>query len=200
MDRGYFCLLPGRETPGIPRDEGIWLGDSEPEIRKGIAMPFRKFPTATPASLAVAVLLGATMLASPVSPAYAQTPPVVPVPSAGMPANSAAAAVTETKVETVEQRIATLHAALKITPDQDVKWKAVAQAMRENAAAMEKLIAEANVPRGMSAVDDLVMYRKFAQAHVDGLKNLIDDFKLLYASMPAAQKKIADDVFKTAGV
>ena len=167
-------------------------------------MPFRKFPTATPPSfvrsLAVAVLMGATMLAGPVSPAYAQAPPVLPVPSAGMPANSAAAAVTETKVETVEQRIATLHAALKITPDQDVKWKAVAQAMRENAAAMEKLIAEANVPRGMSAVDDLVMYRKFAQAHVDGLKNLIDDFKLLYAAMPAAQKKIVDDVFKTAGV
>lgn len=30
--------------------------------------------------------------------------------------------------------------------------------MRENAAAMEKLIAEANVPRSMSAVDDLVSH------------------------------------------
>ena len=174
--------------------EPIRFGPAEPETRKGTTMPVRK--------VLFAMLMGATMLASPLAPAYGQTAPVVPVPSAGMPANTASAAVTETKVETVEQRIATLRTALKITPEQDVKWQAVAQAMRENAAAMEKLIAETNAPtaRGMSAVDDLVMYRKFAQAHVDGLKNLIDDFKQLYAAMPAAQKKIADDVFKTAGV
>jgi protein CpxP len=51
-------------------------------------------------------------------------------------------------------------------------------------------------PQNMTAVDDLKMYQKFAQAHVDGLKNLISSFETLYNSMPDAQKKIADQVFK----
>ena len=50
----------------------------------------------------------------------------------------------------------------------------------------------------MSAVDDLQMYQKFAQAHVDGLKNLLSHFEAFYASMPDAQKKIADGVFRSA--
>ena len=50
-------------------------------------------------------------------------------------------------------------------------------------------------PQNMSAVEDLKTYQKFAQAHVDGLKNLIASFDTLYSAMPAAQKKIADTVF-----
>jgi len=77
----------------------------------------------------------------------------------------------------------------------------VAQAMRENAAAMDKLVASnrATPPQEMTAVDDLKMYQKFAQAHVDGLKNLISSFDALYNSMPEAQKKVADQVFTTSG-
>ena len=45
------------------------------------------------------------------------------------------------RAETVEQRITKLHQDLKITPDQETKWNEVAQDMRENAAAMDKLIA-----------------------------------------------------------
>ena len=41
------------------------------------------------------------------------------------------------------------------------------------------------------------MYQKFAQAHVDGLKNLIASFDKLYAGMPDTQKKIADEVFSS---
>ena len=45
--------------------------------------------------------------------------------------------------------------------------------MRENAAAMDKLIAETRTtpPQNMTAVAELKMYRKFAQTHVDALKN-----------------------------
>jgi hypothetical protein len=140
-------------------------------------------------SIAIAALMGATMLATPLSAARAQQ--AVPAQSPG------AASATETKGETVEQRITNLHAALKITPDQDAKWNAVAQAMRENAATMDKLIASNRTtpPQNKTAVDDLKTYQKFAQAHVDGLKNLIGSFSTLYAAMPAAQKKVADDVF-----
>ena len=70
--------------------------------------------------------------------------------------SKAGAGATELKGETVEQRIKDLHAALKITADQEAKWNAVAQDMRENAAAMDKLIAEnrKSPPQNMTAVDD----------------------------------------------
>jgi protein CpxP len=140
-------------------------------------------------SVAIAALMGATMLATPLSAARAEQAVAAQTP--------AAAAATETKGETVEQRITNLHAALKITPDQDAKWNAVAQAMRENASSMDKLIASDRTapPQNKTAVEDLKTYQQFAQAHVDGLKNLIGSFSTLYAAMPDAQKKVADDVF-----
>jgi hypothetical protein len=150
-------------------------------------------------SFAIAALMGATMLAGPLTAARADT-----VHNAAMqlaqaaPRTQAAAAATSSKGETVEQRITSLHAALKITPDEQSKWDAVAQAMRENAAAMEKLVADTRTtaPQNMTAVDDLKTYQKFAEAHVDGLKNLISSFSTLYDAMPDSQKKIADQVFE----
>ncbi len=105
------------------------------------------------------------------------------------------------KGESVEARIDKLHARLKITPAEDAAWGAVAQAMRENAVNMEKLIADkrAQTPADMTAVDDLKTYQLFAQAHVDGLKNLTTAFSTLYDGMPDAQKKLADQVFQSFG-
>jgi periplasmic protein CpxP/Spy len=51
----------------------------------------------------------------------------------------------------------------------------------------------------MTAIQDLQNYQQFAQAHVDGLKNLISAFSTLYNAMPDAQKKVADQVFLTSG-
>jgi periplasmic protein CpxP/Spy len=140
----------------------------------------------------IAALFGATMLATPLTAAWAQTP---------VPATVAATGATETKGETVEQRITTLHSSLQITADEEKTWNGVAQAMRENATAMDKLIAEkrTTAPQSMSAVDDLKTYQLFAQAHVDGLKNLTSAFSTLYNVMPDAQKKVADQVFQTSG-
>jgi hypothetical protein len=157
-------------------------------------------------SFAVAALLGATMLTAPLTAARADTVAIAAFQlaqasaPAAAPQTQAGAAATATKGETVEQRITTLHSALKITSDEDVKWNAVAQAMRENASAMDKLVAESRTtaPQSMSAVDDLKMYQKFSQAHVDGLKNLISSFSTLYSAMPDAQKKVADGVFVSA--
>jgi protein CpxP len=150
-------------------------------------------------SFAFAALMGATMLVSPLAAAHAGNTEFQ-LAQAAAPQTRAAEAATATKGETVEQRIATLHAALKITPDEDAKWSAVAQAMRENASNMDKLVADnrKTAPQDMSAVDDLKMYQKFAQAHVDGLKNLLSSFTTLYSAMPDAQKKVADSVFEAA--
>ena len=115
-----------------------------------------------------------------------------PTPS-GPASRRPRAAATSSKPETVEQRITTLKTALKITPDQESKWDGVAKAMRENAAAMDKLVQEKQGKMAnMNAVDDLKTYQDFSQAHLDGLKNLTSAFKTLYNSMPADQKKNAD--------
>jgi hypothetical protein len=149
-------------------------------------------------SVAIAALLGATFFAIPLTAARADPVIHAPIQLVQADKTQAAADPAAMKAETVEQRIDSLHASLKITPDQEAKWNDVAQAMRDNATAMQKLVAEktAQSPQDMTAVDDLNTYQKFAQAHVDGLKNLSASFQTLYDSMPDAQKKIADQVFQ----
>jgi hypothetical protein len=146
--------------------------------------------------MAIAALMGATMLASPLSAARADG-----TPNAALLLAQAAAPQQAAAEETLEQRITNLHAALQITPSEDAKWNNVAQAMRENASAMQKLTAEhtTTAPQNMTAVQDLQAYKKFAQAHVDGLKNLISSFQKLYDAMPDPQKKVADGVFQKFG-
>jgi hypothetical protein len=158
------------------------------------------FPAPLARSVAIAALMGATMLASPLTAARADGVSAAPMQlaQAAAPSHHAAAGATQMKGETVEQRITSLHAALKITPDEEANWKPVAQAMRENAAATQKLTAERSeqAPQSMTAVDDLKTYEKYAQAHVDGLKNLTSSFEALYKSMPDQQKQVADQVFQ----
>ena len=155
-------------------------------------MPYFTHPIAAPTpfvrSVAIAALMGATMLATPLTATHALAQ------AAATPASATAA---DMKGETVEQRITTLHAELKITPAEEAQWNNVAQAMRENASAMEKLVAanRTTPPQSMTAVQDLQSYQKFAQAHVDGLKNLTSAFSSLYDSMSDPQKKNADQVF-----
>ncbi|HVJ55843.1 MAG TPA: Spy/CpxP family protein refolding chaperone [Aliidongia sp.] len=141
-------------------------------------------------SVAITALLGAALLSGPLTPAHADPAPLHATQIAAAPAG-----------ETVEQRITNLHASLKVTPAEEANWNGVAQAMRENAAAMEKLTADKTLhpPQNLTALDDLKNYEKFAQAHVDGLKNLISSFETFYNSLPDPQKKIADQVFQNAG-
>jgi hypothetical protein len=150
-------------------------------------------------SHALAALVGVALLASPLTPVLAAPTEIAPMRLAQ--AATTPAAPTDTRVDTVEQRIASLHTSLKITPEQEPKWAPVAQAMRDNAVAMEKMVAEgkATPMNTLSAVDDLKRYQKFAQAHVDGLKNILSAFESLYSAMPADQKKIADGVFESSG-
>ena len=144
-------------------------------------------------SFAIASLTGAALFAGSLGPVAAQTPDAKTPP--------AAAAATSNKPETVEQRITMLKTSLKITPDQETKWNAVAQAMRDNASKMEKLVAtkRAIPPEKTTAVDDLKTYQEFTQVRLDGLKDLNSAFKSLYDSMPADQKKNADMVFEKYG-
>ncbi len=155
-------------------------------------------PAPSARSMAMAALMGATILAGALTAARAAEPLDARQDQAPPGKSTGAVAATSSRGETVEQRIASLHTALKITPAEETQWSAVAQAMRENAAAMEKQVAESRTtpPQSMTAVEDLKTYQKFAQTHVDGLKNLISSFSGLYAAMPDSQKKVADEVFQ----
>jgi hypothetical protein len=152
-----------------------------------------QFPAGNPRArrlLAVVSVIGAACLAGPISVA-AQTP---------APQHHAHKSAAQ-KQETLDARITALHAQLQITPDQEVKWAAVAQVMRDNQAEMQTMVADRRVksPTGGDAVDELKTYERFSQAHVNGLKNLISSFEALYTTMPAAQQAVADHVFKHFG-
>ena len=144
-------------------------------------------------SFAIASLTGAALLAGSVAPTWAQT--------RRQQDAAGGSRATSTKPETVEQRIVTLKTALKITPDQEPKWTAVAQAMRDSSVQMEKLVAtkRAIPPEKTTAVDDLKTYQEFTEVRLDGLKKVNSTFKSLYDSMPAEQKKNADMVFEKYG-
>jgi hypothetical protein len=150
------------------------------------AMPLARVVTTT-AVLLGATLLGSTFLAGPLSAQTAATPPAVASDAAGA------------RTETVEQRIVDMHQKLMITTPQEAAWASVAQVMRDNSTAMEKLIAANNKAKkaeDMTALDDLMTYQSFAQAHLDGLQKLTASFTTLYEAMPDAQKKVADQTFR----
>jgi hypothetical protein len=142
-------------------------------------------------ALSISALLGSSLLGTTalVSPLLAQTPAAT------------TEAKAEAKADTVEQRITGLHDKLQITTAEEANWTAVAQAMRDNSESMMKLVAEkkAQSSATMTALDDMMNYQAFAQAHVDGLKKLNVAFKTLYDAMPDAQKKVADETFRTYG-
>jgi Spy/CpxP family protein refolding chaperone len=143
-------------------------------------------------TLVAAALVGGIALAGAL-PAAAQNNSTTGKPPA-------AQAATSSKPETVEQRITSLKTALKITPDQESKWKDVATAMRDNAAAMDKLVQEKKPKMAnMTAVEDLKTYEDFTKVHLDGMKNLRSSFETLYKAMPDDQKKNADKVFQSFG-
>ena len=128
----------------------------------------------SPRSLAAAVLLSFAALTA--LPAFA--------------APDDRAARTETRIES-------MHAKLKITAAQEDQWKAVAQAMRDNEAALEPLMMERRKnAASMTAVDDLKSYADITDAHLQGIRRFNPLFGTLYASMSDPQKKEADTLFR----
>jgi hypothetical protein len=97
----------------------------------------------------------------------------------------------------VETRIQTLHAELKITPEQESAWKTVADTMRENAKRMEEMRSQrAEQERTATAPDMIGAYAKTMDAHAEAVHQFASSFQPLYDSMSPAQKKTADGVFR----
>ncbi|MBB3256646.1 hypothetical protein F4827_001479 [Paraburkholderia bannensis] len=99
--------------------------------------------------------------------------------------------------ERVEERIAYLHSALKITADQEPQWKTFADVMRSNGQTMADLYkqrVEGEAQR--NALDDMKQYAQITQAHADDMQKLVTAFEPLYTSFSPEQKKLADTTFR----
>jgi periplasmic protein CpxP/Spy len=97
----------------------------------------------------------------------------------------------------LETRISELHDTLKITPQQEPQWKAVAKVMHENAEASRKLVEEKRKDADtQTAVADLNAYADIAEAHAKHVRKLSKVFAALYANMSPDQQKAADEAFR----
>lgn len=94
----------------------------------------------------------------------------------------------------IEGRIAFLKTELKITDAQLPLWNAFAQAMRDNATAMQ---AMPHTMMGMKATtlpDKLAARETTLTAHIEAVRNLKAAADPLYAALNADQKKTADEI------
>jgi hypothetical protein len=142
----------------------------------------------------LAVAIVSTLL---IGGAYAQTPAATTPNAMSNTSATPPADKSDAKRDAKnEKHIKDLHAKLKITAGQEALWTPVAQTMRDNIAEIDKAVdkREAAISTA-TAIDDLNAYANVAQAHADSVKKLAAVFGPLYAAMPDAQKKIADDVF-----
>jgi hypothetical protein len=94
----------------------------------------------------------------------------------------------------LERRIGHLKSELKITPAQEPLFDTWAQAMRDNAAEMQKNFADLRATRDQhhTAVDRLETDVQLTQLRVGEDQRLLDAFKPLYASLTADQQQTAD--------
>ncbi|HME69817.1 MAG TPA: Spy/CpxP family protein refolding chaperone [Myxococcota bacterium] len=153
----------------------------------GLAGPSHAAPTVLGQGAGVDAAPATAVLAQATTPEAAPTPPQTP--SKETPSG-------RSHGDWVETRIKELHQKLKITAAQESQWNAFAQVMRENAQAVDAVLAERSENlHAMNAVEDLRSYEKLADAHADGLKKLVPAFEALYNTMSADQKKTADTVF-----
>src|SRR6202023_1483209 len=131
---------------------------------------------------AAAGLLGAALLASPASAAPLDQPTqAAPVQIAAAPA--ATAKPKRSPTDRVEAHIKNLHDRLKITSAQEPQWGAVAQAMRDSAQKTQVAIQQRQEAKTLTAIDDLKAYQAIADAHSQGLQELIPAFQALYVTM-----------------
>jgi LTXXQ motif family protein len=97
----------------------------------------------------------------------------------------------------VEQRIADLHASLKITPAQQPPWDQFAAVMRDNARDMDSNFkARIKAMPSMTAPENMQSYAQLAANHAQDVQKLVSVFQALYDTMSDSQKQTADEIFR----
>lgn len=98
----------------------------------------------------------------------------------------------------LDAHIHALHDTLNITEAQKDQWDALERVIRENREKMRQVIAERrNNAASGNALDDMNAYRKAAETHLENVKRLTAAFADVYNAMSAAQKKQADEIFRS---
>ena len=123
----------------------------------------------------------------------------VAVPSVAFAADTlthADKAEMQKPIDHAEDRIKSIHDQLKITADQEPKFGKLADVMRANAKEMSEAVEKREMAeKTATALDDLKAYQAIAEAHADGLKELVPAFEGLYSVLSDGQKKEADALF-----
>ncbi len=121
---------------------------------------------------------------------------VHPSPSGGQGAGRADHARNAESV--VEEKIASLHARLEITPAQQGQWEQFAQVMRDNAQSIDQAFQlRVKAMPGMSAVENMQSYADLATEHAKEMQKLVPAFQSVYDTFTDSQKRRADDEFRT---
>ena len=96
----------------------------------------------------------------------------------------------------VEIRIAELHNALRVTPEQEATFRAYADVMRANAQTMQGLFQQRAHATDFTAPARLRWYAQLTAAHAAAVNNLIAPFDTLYQGLSDSQKQAADQYFE----
>jgi hypothetical protein len=93
----------------------------------------------------------------------------------------------------VEQRITILHDALRITAQQEAQWRQAAQAIRDNAASLTRLLDNTAAVASGKIIElaDLPVLKHAMHDHGSHFSEMITSFDALYAALPDGQKKLA---------
>jgi periplasmic protein CpxP/Spy len=141
--------------------------------------------------LAAALLAGVGAVG--IAPAFAEVAPA--------PANAGAAQAHRHMQrmlpgQRVAGQIAYLKAELKITPAQESLWSPVAQAMRDNAQALDQAILRARQEKKpLDAVQRISLRESFAKTRSENEARFLASFKPLYAALSPAQQQAANELF-----
>ena len=149
------------------------------------------------AALAQAMAPGAPAAVTPQPP----TATVMPAPVAATPSDNNGdtfqSKVGKEKAAKIESRIARLHAALRITPQQEPLWQNFAGVMRQNVVQLDAVYAKReNSYGGMNAVQDLQSYAEVQEVTARNVQMLLPPFQALYDSLSPEQRKAADATFQ----
>ncbi len=116
---------------------------------------------------------------------------------ASAPAASSPRAAVPRRFDLVDQRIASLHEQLKITPAEALPWNAFARTIRDNAESMEQAFQRrAQQLPTMNAERALDSYADIAQLHARNMRRLSESFAKLYGALTPQQQHIADQLFR----
>jgi protein CpxP len=133
---------------------------------------------------AFALLVATSLLAAPAALAQVNDPP------------SSAMQLPQGFADEVEIRIAELHNALRITPDQEALYRAYADTMRANAQATHAMFLARAQATDFTAPARLRWFAQAAAARADAINKLIAPFDALYQALTPDQKVAADQYFE----